>query len=122
MPPRPRDASAGLFHVYTHSVWAAPGLYRDDVDRLEFPRHLARVTRSIGWKCRLSCCVALEQLRRDRGRDGTRLLCGSNRAHPRVRRPGDRPASRTAHFRGGGVTVPYRYLLPVCRLGGGYLL
>ena len=186
--------------MYRHSVWAAPGLYRDDVDRLEFPRHLARVTRSIGWKCvayclmkthhhlivrvdddvlpramhrlnlayarqhnrrhglrghvqferygsrrlhnevelmiafvrrqqprqsrslRLSCCVALEQLHRDRGRDGTRLLCGSNRAHPRVRRPGDRPASRTAHFRGGGVTVPYRYLLPVCRLGGGYLL
>lgn len=57
MPPRPRDASAGLFHVYTHSVWAAPGLYRDDVDRLEFLRHLARVTRSIGWKCVAYCLM-----------------------------------------------------------------
>jgi REP element-mobilizing transposase RayT len=43
--------------VYTHSVWAAPGLYRDDVDRLEFPRHLARVTRSIGWKCVAYCLM-----------------------------------------------------------------
>jgi len=38
-----RDIEAGTFHVFTHCVWAVPTLYRDDIDRLEFLRHLARV-------------------------------------------------------------------------------
>ncbi|HZT85172.1 MAG TPA: hypothetical protein VE984_07095 [Gaiellaceae bacterium] len=57
MPPRPRDASAGVFHVYTHCVWAAPALYRDDVDRLEFLRRLAEVTRTVGWTCIAYCLM-----------------------------------------------------------------
>ena len=57
MPPRSRDKSAGLFHVYTHCVWAVPALYRDDVDRLEFLRHLARVTRKTGWTCLAYCLM-----------------------------------------------------------------
>jgi putative transposase len=56
MAPRPRDKSAGLFHVYAHCVWAAPALYQDDVDRLEFLRRLAEVTRKIGWTC-LGYCL-----------------------------------------------------------------
>jgi REP element-mobilizing transposase RayT len=43
--------------VYTHCVWAAPALYRDDVDRLEFLRHLARVTREAGWSCIAYCLM-----------------------------------------------------------------
>ncbi|HZD87975.1 MAG TPA: hypothetical protein VE088_08220 [Gaiellaceae bacterium] len=56
MPRTPRDASAGLFHVSTHCVWAAPELYRDDVDRLEFLRHLAR-TVTPGWTCLAYCLL-----------------------------------------------------------------
>jgi putative transposase len=56
MTPKRRDASAGLFHVYTHCVWAAPALYRDDVDRLEFLRRLAQVTRITDWNC-IAYCV-----------------------------------------------------------------
>lgn len=41
MPRRPRDTSAGVFHVFAHGLWAVPTLYRDDRDRLEFLRHLA---------------------------------------------------------------------------------
>jgi hypothetical protein len=36
---RCRDKAAGLFHVYTHSVWAAE-LFRDDRDRGAFLREL----------------------------------------------------------------------------------
>jgi REP element-mobilizing transposase RayT len=57
MPPQSRDTAAGLFHVYTHCVWAAPALYRDDVDRLEFLRHLARVTREVEWRCIAYCLM-----------------------------------------------------------------
>jgi putative transposase len=56
MPRKPRDTTAGLFHIYTHCVWAAGALYRDDVDRLEFLRHLAEVTRKTGWDC-LGYCL-----------------------------------------------------------------
>lgn len=56
MPRKPRDTAAGLFHIYTHCVWAAEALYRDDVDRLEFLRHLAEVTRKVGWSC-LGYCL-----------------------------------------------------------------
>ena len=57
MPPKRRDTSAGLFHVYTHCVWAAPALYRDDVDRLEFLRRLAQVTRIADWNCIAYCLM-----------------------------------------------------------------
>lgn len=46
-----RDVSAGVFHVYAHCVWAAPALYRDDLDRLEFLRRLAEVTAKSEWRC-----------------------------------------------------------------------
>jgi hypothetical protein len=50
--PRPlRDKAAGTFHVYTHCVYASAALYRDDIDRSNFVRHLARVTGKIGWTC-----------------------------------------------------------------------
>jgi REP element-mobilizing transposase RayT len=37
--------------VFTHCVWAASGYYRDDIDRLTFLRHLARVTGNTQWRC-----------------------------------------------------------------------
>jgi putative transposase len=46
-----RDTSAGIFHVYTHCVWISPGHYRDDVDRLDFLRRLARITVDFGFTC-----------------------------------------------------------------------
>lgn len=57
MPPQRRDTSAGVFHVYTHCVWAVPDLYRDDIDRMEFLRCLARVTRKSGWTCLAYCLM-----------------------------------------------------------------
>jgi REP-associated tyrosine transposase len=52
-----RDISAGMFHVYTHCVWAAPAHFRDDVDRIEFLRGLARVTASFEWRCMGFCLM-----------------------------------------------------------------
>ena len=46
-----RDTSAGTFHVFTHCVWVSPGHYRDDVDRVDFLRRLARVTVDFDFKC-----------------------------------------------------------------------
>lgn len=40
----PRDKAAGVFHVYTHAVWGYPALFGDDLDRLEFLRHLGRIS------------------------------------------------------------------------------
>lgn len=51
MPRPPRDTAAGFFHVYTHSVWGYPALFADDEDRLEFLRHLARVSQRDGLAC-----------------------------------------------------------------------
>jgi REP element-mobilizing transposase RayT len=51
MPRRLRDKEAGIFHVFTHCVWAAPALFRDDVDRMTFLRELARVVQSFDWTC-----------------------------------------------------------------------
>lgn len=51
-----RDTSAGAFHVFTHCVWAAHALFRDDVDRLEFLRRLGRVTSEHEWRC-LGFCL-----------------------------------------------------------------
>jgi hypothetical protein len=45
-----RDRSAGLFHVYTHSVWAAE-LFRNDRDRVVFLRELVRAIEKAGWTC-----------------------------------------------------------------------
>lgn len=52
MPRAPRDTQPGLFHVFAHAVWDR-ALYRDEVDRLEFLRHLARV--SARWTCLAFC-------------------------------------------------------------------
>lgn len=51
-----RDTGAGIFHVYTHCVWACPTLFRDSVDRLTFLRELARATAKVEWQC-LAYCV-----------------------------------------------------------------
>jgi putative transposase len=51
MPHVPRDTGAGVFHVYTHCVWAARALYRDDTDRMAFLRHLATTTAKLMWTC-----------------------------------------------------------------------
>ena len=48
---RHRDTEPGLFHVYTHCVWASKWLFRDDIDRLAFKRELARTTAKSGWTC-----------------------------------------------------------------------
>lgn len=53
----PRDTSAGIFHVYTHSVWAAAKLFLDDNDRAGFLRELARATAKVGWTCREYCLM-----------------------------------------------------------------
>jgi REP element-mobilizing transposase RayT len=52
-----RDVSAGRFHVWTHCVWAARAYYRDDLDRLEFLRRLARVTAETEWRCMGFCLM-----------------------------------------------------------------
>jgi REP element-mobilizing transposase RayT len=41
----------GIFHVFTHCVWAAPAFFRDDTDRMTWLRLLARTTRKVEWKC-----------------------------------------------------------------------
>jgi hypothetical protein len=56
MPRPPRDTTAGLFHVYTHAVWGYAALFGDDLDRLEFLRHLGRVSASDGFTC-LGFCL-----------------------------------------------------------------
>lgn len=57
MPRRPRDTSAGLFHIYVHGLWAVPDLFRDDRDRLEFLRHLANATVDTGSICVAYCLM-----------------------------------------------------------------
>jgi putative transposase len=57
MPRQPRDVSAGVFHVYTHCVWATPYLFRDSVDRIELLRHLVRVTARVRWTCIAYCLM-----------------------------------------------------------------
>lgn len=57
MPRIPRDTAAGVFHVYTHCVWAATAHFRDDTDRIEFLRRLAAVTAKAGWKCIAFCLM-----------------------------------------------------------------
>jgi REP-associated tyrosine transposase len=57
MPRPPRDTAAGIFHIFTHCVWGVPSLYRDDVDRLEFLRHLARVSSRTDLACMAYCLM-----------------------------------------------------------------
>ncbi|HUZ16147.1 MAG TPA: hypothetical protein VMU72_08180 [Gaiellaceae bacterium] len=52
-----RDTRAGMFHVWTHCVWAAPALYRDEVDQMSFLRRLAHVTAGHGWRCMGYCLM-----------------------------------------------------------------
>jgi REP-associated tyrosine transposase len=56
MPRAPRDVAPGIFHVYTHCVWAVPALFRDDIDRMTFVRRLAHVTAQHAWRC-LGFCL-----------------------------------------------------------------
>jgi REP element-mobilizing transposase RayT len=46
-----------MFHIWTHCVWAAEAYYRDDLDRLEFLRRLARVTAEMKWRCMGFCLM-----------------------------------------------------------------
>ena len=56
--PRPnRDIGAGVFHVYTHCVWASPALFRDDLDRVDFLRRLAATTVRVEWRCIAYCLM-----------------------------------------------------------------
>jgi putative transposase len=57
VPRKQRDTTAGLFHVYTHCVWAAPALFRDNADRLTFLRELARATARVEWTCVAYCLM-----------------------------------------------------------------
>jgi len=52
-----RDTGAGIFHIYTHCVWGVRELYRNDDDRSEFLRGLARVTATHGWTCIAYCLM-----------------------------------------------------------------
>jgi REP element-mobilizing transposase RayT len=58
MPRRPRDTSAGLFHVFAHGLWAVPTLYRDDRDRTEFLRHLAYAMEKTNSICVAYCLMS----------------------------------------------------------------
>lgn len=53
----PRDTAAGFFHVYAHSVWAAPQLFRDDQDRTVFIRELAQAGEKARWTCVAFCLM-----------------------------------------------------------------
>jgi REP element-mobilizing transposase RayT len=52
-----RDTTAGIFHVFTHSVWAADALYRDDSDRMRFLRELALATDKTSSRCLAYCLM-----------------------------------------------------------------
>ena len=52
-----RDAAAGVFHVFTHCVWAAGALFVDDIDRTTHLRELARATVRFDWTCVAFCLL-----------------------------------------------------------------
>jgi REP-associated tyrosine transposase len=52
-----RDTTPGIFHVFTHCVWAADRLYRDDTDRMRFLRELAAATAKTSWRCLAYCLM-----------------------------------------------------------------
>lgn len=43
--------------MYTHCVWAADELYRDDVDRVTFLRELVRAGGKVEWDCLAFCLM-----------------------------------------------------------------
>jgi len=53
----PRDLAPGIFHVFTHSVWAADALFRDDADRETFLLELEIATEKTGWTCIAYCLM-----------------------------------------------------------------
>ena len=53
----PRDTASGVFHVYTHSVWAADVLFRDDADREKFLAELEIATAKTDWSCIAYCLM-----------------------------------------------------------------
>lgn len=57
MPRPPRDKAAGVFHVYTHAVWGYPAMFADDLDRLEFLRHLGKVSARNDFTCVAFCLM-----------------------------------------------------------------
>jgi len=57
MPRQPRDMAAGLFHVFTRCVWAAPAHFQDDIDRSDFLRRLAQLTLRPEWTCVAFCLM-----------------------------------------------------------------
>ena len=57
MPRPPRDAAAGIFHVYTHCVWAADAFFRDDLDRMRFLHELPAAIEYAGWTCIAFCLM-----------------------------------------------------------------
>jgi putative transposase len=57
MPRQLRDKNAGVFHVFTRCVYASKALYRDDIDRLEFLRYLARTIGRSGSTCVAFCLM-----------------------------------------------------------------
>lgn len=56
MPRRPRDKAAGIFHVYTHSVWTGD-IFRNDRDRVVFLRELASAIARAQWTCLAYCLM-----------------------------------------------------------------
>lgn len=57
MPAPHRDLAPGIFHVFTHCVWAAPAHFRDEFDYMTFLRHLATTTSKSGWTCVAFCLM-----------------------------------------------------------------
>ena len=43
--------------MFTHSVWAADALYRDDDDRMRFLREIALATAKTKWRCLAYCLM-----------------------------------------------------------------
>jgi hypothetical protein len=51
-----RDTEAGIFHVWSHSVWSS-GLYLDDLDRARGVSEVARATKRLRWTCLGACLL-----------------------------------------------------------------
>jgi putative transposase len=116
-----RDTRAGMFHVWTHCVWAAPAHYRDDIDRMSFLRRLARVTAKHRWRCMGYCLMqthyhlvlevgdgtlpaAMHSLNHGYARDFNRRH--GMRGHVQSRRYGSRRVDE-----GGDLLVAYAYAM-----------
>lgn len=90
MPRKPRDSTAGFFHVTCHSVWTGQ-LFRDDLDRLAFLRELAVAVRQYAWTCLSYCLMTTHfhlilevgdgSLPEGMQQINTRYACGYNQRH-----------------------------------------